>query len=153
MSMRRFGAGIIINNAPAYEIQLAQSELPENISIRYNKVCAKDQTIVVGDAGGNKRYGAFCMVTSDPAFAFAGGIRAGAPVSTVENFFGKNISQLSAQPGRAHIKYGDSVDIDILYNNNTITQVGYYDHNSLSCQRIGSFFRRKAGEMNMAVMY
>ncbi len=153
VSMKNMGSRIISNNAPSYEIQLAKSELPARVKTRFNKVCTTNQTVVVGDAGSNKKYGAFCMITSDPSITFAGGIRVGAPVSTVENFFGKSISQLSSQPGRAHISTDNSVEIDILYSGNRITQIGYYDSNSLSCQRTGNFFSRKVNEMGLRNMY
>ena len=153
VSMKNMGSRIIANNAPSYEIQLAQSELPARVKTRFNKVCTTNQTVVVGDAGSNKKYGAFCMITSDPSITFAGGIRVGASVSTVENFFGKSISHLSSQPGRAHISAGNSLEIDILYSGNRITQIGYYDSNSLSCQRTGNFFTRKVNEMGLRNMY
>ena len=152
VSMKNFGSRLIANNSPAYEIQLSRNELPARVKTRFNRVVANSKTVVAGDAGSNKQYGAFCMVTSDPSYTFAGGIRVGAPVSTVENFFGKSISQLSSQPGRAHVKAGN-VEIDILYNNNRITQVGYYDSNSLSCQRTGNYLNQKVSEIGLRRMY
>ena len=153
VSMKNIGSRIIANNAPSYEIQLAKSELPARVKTRFNKVCTTNQTIVVGDAGSNRKYGAFCMITTDPNITFAGGIRVGTSISTVENFFGQSISQLSSQPGRAHIKADKSLEIDILYSGNRITQIGYYDSNSLSCQRTGNFFNKKVHEMGMRRMY
>lgn len=152
-SIKSLSKNIITHNKPAYEIQLTKKELPKKVKERYNRVCAKDKTIVAGDAGKSKKYKPFCFVTIDPAFAFTGGIRVGADIRTVENFFVSRISDLTDTPGHVHLNSNGNVHIDILYEGNKITQIGYYDTQSVSCQRIGSFVQKKMQEMGFRNMY
>ena len=75
-SFKTLAKKIITNNQPAYQIQLKKNELPKNSKHTvYNRVCAKDKTIVAGSAGKSGKFKAFCMMTTDPAFIFTGGIR------------------------------------------------------------------------------
>lgn len=152
-SLRSFAGNIVAHNKPVFEIQLQKNELPKNTSNIFNKVCAKDQTITAGHAGRDRKYLPLCMVTADPAYTFVGGIRVGAPVRTVENFFMSRISDLSDSPGHVRFKTSNSGFIELLYANNTITQIGYYDLKGVSCRRTGNFVYGKMREMGFQAMF
>ena len=152
-SFKALAKKVLANNKPEYQIKLDKNELPKKAGTIYNRVCAKDKTIVAGTARENGKYKAFCMMTTDPDFIFTGGIRAGADVRTVENFFMARISDLAKEPGHVHFNADEDLEIDILYDGNTITQLGYYDTNSISCQRTGNFVHDSMRRMGFRDMY
>lgn len=152
-SFRTLAKKIITSNKPAYQIKLEKKELPKRAGTVYNRVCAKDKTIVAGSAGKSGKFKAFCMMTTDPAFIFTGGIRAGGDIRTVENFFVARASDLAEEPGHIHFNSDENFEIDILYDGNKITQLGYYDTNSISCERTGNFVHNSMRKMGFRDMY
>ena len=87
-------------NKPAFEVRLTREERQyqemgednyRTSRILYNRVWAKDKTLVLGEARGDKRFYATFLTTIDPEYSFVGGIRVGAGTKILENFFGDSI--------------------------------------------------------------
>ena len=153
-SFKTFAKNIIAHNTPAFQIELYKNELPKNSGKIYNRVCAKDKTIVAANSSKkDDKYKAFCMMTADPNFIFTGGIRAGADIRTVENFFVAMASDLAQEPGHIHMNVDENFVIDILYEGNKITQLGYYDTSAISCARTGNFVHDSMRKMGFKDMY
>ncbi len=154
-NLKAFARNFIVNNGADFEIQLTANEAPKNAGTRLNKVSAKNRTIVGGDSGSNRNYRPFCFMTANENYTFSGGIRVGASIRTVENFFVQRARDIATRPGTLHFETNSKTYIDILYDTNsgTITQIGYYDTNGTNCGRTRSFMRQKAGEFGFATMY
>ena len=150
-SILKLASQIMLNNKPVFETQMSKKERSymyddgtKGVSPKiYNRVWAKDYTIVVGCAGKNKKFELKYIATRDPNFVFAGGIRAGANVNVIEKFIGKTIAQASAiydeydglgaclnyENNGKYLNWGlgrDTVYMDFsLKNKNTISQITY----------------------------
>lgn len=83
--VRRLANKIAKNNKPAFEAKLTKREIGSDIL--WNRVYAKDKTLVFAFAGKNKAFEGVYLVTSDPNFVFSGGIRVGASTKVLERFF------------------------------------------------------------------
>ena len=89
-------------NKPIFEAKLTKKERRiENemhgsgtSPIVWNKVCAKNKTVMLGLSRQDKKFWAFYFKTADPALIFSGGIRVGADIKTLERFFGDSITNI-----------------------------------------------------------
>ena len=154
-NLKAFARNFLVNNDANMEIQLQANELPRNAGVRFNKLCAKNRTIVAGDSGSNRNYRPFAFMTMSENFTFSGGIRVGAPVRTVENFFVQRARDIETKPGRLHFETGSRTYIDILYDTKSgnITQIGYYDTNGTNCSRTRTYMRQKAKDFGFKTSY
>lgn len=98
---------ILAFNKPAFETQLTKKE--QSSGILWNRVCAKDQTLVWGYARKDKKFIPIYFVTNDPKFTFSGGIRAGADVKVLERFFGDSIKSIGQVEGKT-IRIGPNME-------------------------------------------
>ena len=76
----------------------------------------KDNTVVLGNATKNKKFGSLLFKTTDPMKSFAGGIHVGSTTSDLERFLGAPLNTVAKAinemtNGRAVITQGE-------YNNN-----------------------------------
>ncbi len=92
-------AKIIASNKPAFEHKLTRQErtfdsdfLGKGTSpVRYERVWAKEKTIVTAWAVSDKHFLANSITTADPNFSFCG-IHTGSTVKDLENYFGAPVS-------------------------------------------------------------
>ena len=126
-SVENLADSIAAYNKPVFEAQLTkqerryydwQEERTVILSILWNKVWAKDKTIVLGGAARDKKFGAFLLKTTDPELVFSGGIRVGASVKVLEQFLGDSLTSIKA--GASTIKYSPEV-VSIKGNRVTVT--------------------------------
>ena len=98
---------IVKYNKPAFEGELPKSERAiGNDFILWNRVWVKDNTIVIGCAGRDKKFYAFYLITSDPNFTFSGGIRVGASTKVVERFFADTMNNMGVVKGKTVVVSG-----------------------------------------------
>lgn len=122
----------------------------------YNRVWAKDKTLVIGceninDEGNNHAY---YINTSDPLLYFAGNIRVGADIGVIEKFFGAPVSSLSDKQGEITLlpesDWGECVRI--LYKDNKITELEWYfsDSTRPSVERTAQVVSEKKSEIGLS---
>lgn len=127
----------------------------------YNRVWAKDKTIVAGyelvDRKG-KNY-AHYIHTSDPEIIFAGGIRVGASTSVLEKYFRKPLNKIgwSERKILGEICFLSESDfgecLRILHRNGRITEIEwcFWDGSSPKVKRTYDFVARKHREMGLSM--
>lgn len=134
-----FADNIAIHNKPIFESRLTRKEREyideDNIEISnviWNRVYAKDFTLVFAAALRDKKFRAFFMKTTDPKFVFHG-IHVGASVRVLENFFGDSINNIGHKIGDTIIIFGPyyggsswlDPTINIRCKNGAITEINY----------------------------
>lgn len=145
------------NNKPAFEAKLTKQEgdaYPGMIPIVWNRVWAKDKTLVFGFAAKNKIFDAIYLATSDPNFVFSGGIRVGASTKVLENFFSDTIHNIGTVKGNTIIVNGphwegpdDNSIVQITCKNGVITEIVFnwsYSTNFVAGSADGFIFSQKA---------
>ena len=107
-------------NKPAFESQLTKKERsyeelyenPDNLNRKYvspivwNRVWAKDKTVVWGEAAKDKKFKAVDFVTVDPELVFSKVIRVGATTKDLERFFNDSISNIGKVNGNKIVLTG-----------------------------------------------
>ena len=122
----------------------------------YNRVWAKDKTLVIGceDINGEGQNYAYYINTSDPLLNFAGNIHVGADIFTLEKFFGASVSALSQKKGEIVLvpasDWGEC--IRILYKGSKITELEWYFADSIrpSVERVAQVVRDKKAEIGLS---
>lgn len=130
-SLERLGDQIVANNKHAFEVQLTRSEREvfddEISSVMWNRVWAKDKTIVTGESGRNKKFYATSLVTADPKMVFAGGIHVGASTEVLEKFFNAPLREIAYRPGVIYNPAESDYDAESFYifydGNGRITEI------------------------------
>ena len=101
-------------NKPIFEAQLTRKEREyqewgeDTVSISkvvWNRVYAKDKTLVLAYGDKKKKFEAIILKTNDPSFSFSG-LRVGASIKDLEHFFGDKISNIGHIKGNTTIVYG-----------------------------------------------
>ena len=99
--IQKLGNSIATFNKPIFETQLTKKEREyyewdeRSISnVLWNRVWAKDRTIVLGGAWKNKKFMAYFLRTSDPLYSFAKSIKIGSTIKDLERFWGMSLSDL-----------------------------------------------------------
>lgn len=127
----------------------------------WNRVWKKGNTIVFGGAGKDKKFTAYFFKTSDPELIFAGGIRVGASVKVLENYFGDTLTNIGTVKGNITTISGPMQEsefwepaISIKCINGVVTEifydgVGNDDNGCLSKQAV-DFANKQARQMGFS---
>ena len=107
--LERLGNNIAMYNKPVFEVKLTRKEREyadewdegrvRLSPIVWNRVYAKDKTVVVGLARKDKQFFVASLKTCDPAFIFSGGIHVGSSIKDLERFFGTSINRVGYPDG------------------------------------------------------
>ena len=102
--VRKVADEIVAHNKPVFEVQLTEnersyfdweSEEMSKTGVIWNRVWARDKTIVLGSAGEDKKFGALIFKTTDPQKAFSGGIHVGSTAREFQKFFGASVNTVA----------------------------------------------------------
>ncbi len=161
---------ILNYNKPAFEVKLTKDDRKytiEGTSRRrlarslWNRVCAKDKTLVVGAGNNDPANTVPCyFVTEDPELIFVGGIRVGASVKVLEKFFGKSINNMNDYGDDTHILWG-TADEDwsdgyrITHENGIITRIetNGWSRDEPITDRTKNFVKKKAAELGISAQW
>ena len=102
-SVRNIADSIATYNKPAFEAQLTKKERTYDdwemgitvTGVIWNRVWAKDNTVVLGSAAKDKKFGALIFKTTDPKKMFSGGIHVGSTKGDLENFLGASLNTVA----------------------------------------------------------
>ncbi len=120
-SVEKLAKQIAQYNKPVFEVKLTKKErqyydmdvmgdyVPYTSSIIWNKVCAKDKTVVLGIAGKDKKFYPLYFKTADPKFSFAGGIHVGSSVQDLERFLGYKVTKKTVPKHTLYSKKGNII--------------------------------------------
>ena len=148
------GDSILKYNKPVMDITLTKKERNAS-AVMYSRVCVKGKTIVVGNAGKDKRFYTVMILTGEPRFPDnAKNIRNGANISVIEKYVGLSAEDISTAQGvnSGIINADDTANlfgINIAYENGIITEQECHDGNALYADRVWDFIERKAQELNL----
>lgn len=163
--VQKLGDRITAYNKPVYEAELTDEEREyidydgEDYSpIRWSRVYAKDNTLVLGYAQNDKKFRAQVLITSDKEFKFAKNIHAGADEKVLEEFFGDSIKNMGRSRGKATELYGYYDDgpiparVFITCEDGKITTIKYEADcgpEFIASREALKFLKEKADEMNL----
>lgn len=182
-SIKSLANRIIAHNKHVFEQKLTGRELDyqewdsnvtKHFRSAWDRVWAKNQTIVAATATDNKRnFELDHFITSDPNYIFAGGIHVGSRLSELERYLRTRLinrpsnytdNHLSAtgiflERGCIHMNYyeftGYDDDLYIMHSNGRITQIGYFTGGTYllrtisSRSRTANFIRSQMRKMGM----
>ncbi|MBR2208518.1 MAG: hypothetical protein IJ859_06880 [Synergistaceae bacterium] len=110
-----FASKIVNFNKPIFEVRLTRKEReytewgeddkPLLSKVEWNRVYAKDKTLVLAYSWREKKFGTLIFKTNDPNFDFRG-LRVGADVKVLEKFFGDSIRNIGHVKGNSVTIYG-----------------------------------------------
>ena len=102
--VRKMADGIVAYNKPAFEAQLTkkertyvdwETEEKAITGVIWNRVWAKDKTVVLGSAAKDKKFGSLMFKTTDPKKTFSGGIHVGSTIKELEKFLGASLNTVA----------------------------------------------------------
>ncbi|MBQ7578194.1 MAG: hypothetical protein IJT21_08020 [Synergistaceae bacterium] len=168
-------------NKPIFETKLTRQERKwfdmgddegEYTPIIYNRIWAKDKTLVLGGARSDKKFHASSFITVDPEIKFTGGIHVGASTRVLEKFFGKSLASMTQNNNgvtSVELMVNDATepplcDVRIIFKNGVITMIKF--DSSLDMRETGqiadkwmfakstmSFARKQAQKMGFPAPY
>ncbi len=123
--VRKMADGIAAYNKPIFEVQLTkkertyvdwETEEKALTGVIWNRVWAKDNTVVLGSADKNKKFGSLMFKTTDSKKTFSGGIHVGSTTGDLERFLGAPLNTVAKAlnemtNGRAVITQGNKITI------------------------------------------
>jgi len=155
-SLVKLGQQIIANNKYIFETQLTKNDRtwygwgddgPNVSSIIWNRVWAKDQTIVVGEAKKDKKFQLRVIATRDPKMVFASGLHVGSSVKALEQFFGP-LSVFEEVDGIGGREVGNTgAAIEIYHENGKITELRWNNSYEPYAKKADDFVKKVAKQM------
>lgn len=182
-NVRKMADEIATYNKPTFEVQLTkkertyvdwQTEEKAITNVIWNRVWAKDNTIVLGSAAKDKKFGSLLFKTTDPKKTFSGGIHVGSTSKELEQFLGTSLTNMAKTlnamtSGQTVVIKGNKVTITgpvqetdapddpmitITCINGIISEISMawsgVDLEGCISQKAMNFANKKAKEMNMS---
>ena len=155
-SLVKLGQQIIANNRYVFETKLTKKDRtwygwgdggPNVSNIIWNRVWAKNQTIVVGEAKRDKKFRLRVIATRDPNMVFANGLHVGSRIQVLEQFFGslRAFQEIDGICGREVGNTGAA--IEIYHENGKITELRWNNSYEPYAKEADTFVRKTAKTM------
>ena len=149
---------IMANNKYAFETKMTQKdrelyemgeEIPTISQIIWNRVWAKDKTIVVGEARKDKKFRVRLFMTRDPQITFVNGLRVGDDIHVLEQFFGSPLERQFYFPeGITWLSIGNTGEfIHIFYKDDKITELRWFNLMDPTAKKTDNFVKQTAQRM------
>lgn len=184
-SVRKMADGIASYNKHIFEVQLTKKERiyhedweigEEGITdIIWNRVWAKDKTVVLGGATKEKNFRSLMFKTTDTMKSFSEGIHVGSTTEELEKFLGASLTNVAKalnpmNSDRAVVVKGNIVTIvgpiqetdvpdepliTITCKNGLVTEISmeWFDLEGCISQKAMNFANQKAKEMGMSTTW
>ena len=168
--LQELAKSVIANNKFALDLQVPKKELPtkdfwdEPIKpeATFNRVWAKNKTIIIGTSGRDKKFTADYILTGDPLYSFGKNkIHAGMNISVIKKLLGPSKSKESnfntintyndkrKISGQINFDPTSFVFLNVYHKNNIITAIEYHNGYAVFARKTTSFAVRKAKEFGL----